>query len=89
MTVKTQNESSFLKPEKRISKSAKSVLAKGMRKRLKNSDQVATKAIDILKNNMTAKVLDPNSTKRSNQEKLFRTTAITIAATKAPTNQTI
>ena len=55
MTVKIQNESSLLKPEKRISKSAKSVVAKGMRKSLNNSDQVATKAIDILKNNITAK----------------------------------
>ncbi|BDI19914.1 hypothetical protein ANSO36C_57160 [Nostoc cf. commune SO-36] len=58
--VKIQNESSLLKPDNRISKSAKSVVAKGMRKSLNNIDQVAINAMDILKNKMTTKVLEPN-----------------------------
>jgi len=86
-TVTSKSLSLLLKPAKRSSITAKSVVAKGIIMKVEKSDQVAIKAIDALKTKTTTKVLEPNSIKRSNQEILLQATANTNAATKAPTSQ--
>ncbi len=93
ITVKNKNVFSLLKPTKRISTSAKTVVTRGMTMTGKNIDQVTAKATDILRIKLIVKTANQpekqNLTKRSNKGLLFQATAKDKTATKAPRSQTM